>query len=161
MKNLPYHQTFDGNYLWNVFKGHFDVTKNFLFFNFPKKTLKELPLKGLQGRERLFRTASEPEAIGIWVAHKPAWPEKWMVFVQRDDGHKYGVVKFRIWTEPWIFLGYGFEFSWRSWVAYFITLCWPPVSRIDSTYWTCKVVFQLRLWRNFAWKKLQCLKFLP
>lgn len=107
MKSLPYHQTFDGNYWYHIFFEIFlkDILMSQRIFvvQLSQKPLKNFQ-KGLQERTP-SEAASPPEAIGIWVAHKPAWPEKWMVFVQRDDGHKYGVVKFRIRNEPWIFFG--------------------------------------------------------
>lgn len=166
MKNLPYHQTFDGNYwisriLWNLFKGHFDVTKNFLFFNFPKKPLKNFPLKVFKVENAFFGRLQNPRQSEFGSLISPHdLRSGWFLCKEMMDTNT-GSWSFASEPNHGLFLGYGFEFAWRRWVAYFITLCWRPVSRIDSTYWTCQVVFKLRLWRNFAWKKLQCLKFLP
>lgn len=108
VENLPYHQTFDGNYWSHIFFEIF-LKDIFLLFNFPKKTQKNIQ-KGLQER-----TVSEtPSAIGIWVAHKPAWPEKWMTQMTGCEGFasetKHGFF-FGLWLDM------ACEFSW-SWVLH-------------------------------------------
>ena len=165
MKHLPYYQTCDGNYWYHIFFEIFlkDILMSQRIFvvQLSQKTLKELPNRSSR-ENALNKRLQNPRQSGFGSLISLHDLRSGSFLCQElMDTNAEGSWSFASEPNHGLCLGYGFEFAWRSWVAYFITLCWPPVSWIDPTYWTRKVVFILRLWRNFAWKKLQCLKVLP